>query len=1663
MNTNKSRRYKLQSGGAPTKPPFKKTFRPTSRPMYQSKTTLPSQEINPENITKLFVIIGSRDIDKIKSFVPENNKHLNMKNENGETVLHILLDQETAIDSDNEELLYNIIDYLIQEGVSVSGFNRYNITPLHLAAKLQYYRIVKLLLNNGAEANAKDSQAMTPLHYAVQGMLGQCKKKEKVGALIPKTKTDINPKEFEGLTNVIFDILQSEHFKVYIKHIKNSLLKLDEIYPEEFRKKKETTQNKIVEIMSGSDNLDSKKNKINNKTAELSKDIVTLLQANLQQSLNNLTIAPNQLEGWSPEGSDDIFQKIMEKKDIFGITKDLNDDFNKQWTEAINNITKIEGEITASNKGESYVNSIFKNLHDMVLHFQNTYLHNKFAIDSEIPEEKQKDLKKLIKYEKTAYIKFQEINLNKDYDFIKDFTKFKDPPRTFIEHKKSPEPIKRGTQEQQKSWGKLGKAKVWSLDEKNKLVGKDEDVDGAIIRNDSKKFDATIYNLRSPFLKQKEDNGKYIYFYYPSETLFATDQLKLHLDIINENTKYLVNVAKNNNNYSQLIQYISYIQTELMNTVQYIKLILSEENKQLLQKRTKDLSKFFTEIFRDHGEHPYSYSLEYAKNIADDTLKQIEDMLNNTKELYDNIHKYQNTLNQFIDLINIKSAKNYINTFYKELKFTENGENVFKDVYDNILPKLQVIEQSFENHKKKYIGKELKEVRKMVYEEYIPSVNNNSYQTYYGDKVKLKFKYLIMDDNDGENALEFTPYTVNNQDIPKSEPKIGFFCMKYKACDIQKDPPPIIPYGEKATEKNKVNNLQNNNLKDANPTLIGTIGYDTDSLKIVSKKEPVINSINKKLDQHLYILKYLLVQNIIDLFHKENTEGIPNGPKEIIDETNQEKIKKAKDELLDTIKKTTGTNPEDITTTENKVSMYVTIGKIADEIITSYMKKIINIFGNKFVKEEILKDEVTITDDIEFFGKDGGFKTNYSELTKGLYKLYTDGDEYDMNDISKLRFSAKLMENPESPTKQYPKYNENYALQQKVDNMDCYRFNDNIIDILVKNGARVDSVNSSRRSAIYDAIDQRNENIVEKLVSNRATSYNSQLVDDYNRTPIEYSRKAYGQHLNTVARILLPKPFQGLYVPILDNIVKELKVKDEYKNNIIRYIDITFPQMLTMYNNVFYKYAKNYINNFSYKDLNNLGDLLWKYKVLSKDIISSPGVPLITKLTEENQTQMVENSSTSGVLNDKKIKIDNKLNEYKRILASNKSAVENIDKEIEVYQLRIKGIDDRIIGANDTTFIEELEGQKRKLENNIKELEDKKTEIQTDIGVMENNIEKNNEKKENVSNIYGELKGDIKEDLETKMNSYSSTMDSSKSVVELYDDIFKEVFKNDENELVYKDHMLYNEMWKTYLNDSRRMKNITNIHLLVALLQHKLTNKMQESIDKLKNFNGYSKEEYDQLKAEFQNIKTDFNTINKLYSSVFIPTIKDYDDLPLEYNSKSNYIRKDIMDIYAHVIKHIVLSNFYLAIGKAVASGVSEQQIKSDDKVKRSKRILEITNNIMKTSEKYIIDELPIILVKHYLQVYEDDDDKHREIKSFNSLMEPIYVILKRNTDVPFDDDSSVIKNIKDNLVPYYQDVIKYIIENMQYITDNYNRLIRNEGKHVSIMNSLLSKASEDI
>jgi len=97
------------------------------------------------------------DFDTVKSLLAEHPNLLNQGDDYGFTALHNMMSEEQ----------FEILQYLIDQGIDVNVQNKDGIAPLHLAC---WVKNAEMLLVAGADVNLLDRGGRTPLHiHAAEG------------------------------------------------------------------------------------------------------------------------------------------------------------------------------------------------------------------------------------------------------------------------------------------------------------------------------------------------------------------------------------------------------------------------------------------------------------------------------------------------------------------------------------------------------------------------------------------------------------------------------------------------------------------------------------------------------------------------------------------------------------------------------------------------------------------------------------------------------------------------------------------------------------------------------------------------------------------------------------------------------------------------------------------------------------------------------------------------------------------------------------------------------------------------------------------------------------------------------------------------------------------------------------------------------------------------------------------------------------------------------------------------------------------------------------------------------------------------------------------------------------------------------------------------------
>ena len=272
---------------------------------------IPDIPINEDSRDNLFSLATSHDIGGLEEFITTNSISLNVKNNNNQTIIHVLLDTENTTD---EKDLLRCIKFLVNKGAYISNSDNFLLTPLFICIKKNYLYIFNYLLNEGANTNINTYDNLTVMHVLAQpGHITY--DANGIQSIIPDKLPKFDMEKYKIIYNQIQDVLnlKSDEFNITIlneiakqfyyhdeKEDFNNKLLIDEYEKDLLNEKKTNIFEKIKNKLEGfytSDkieevdinDLNEKLTNIKNKlTDEISKEKMHILNNNVLNAIKNL-------------------------------------------------------------------------------------------------------------------------------------------------------------------------------------------------------------------------------------------------------------------------------------------------------------------------------------------------------------------------------------------------------------------------------------------------------------------------------------------------------------------------------------------------------------------------------------------------------------------------------------------------------------------------------------------------------------------------------------------------------------------------------------------------------------------------------------------------------------------------------------------------------------------------------------------------------------------------------------------------------------------------------------------------------------------------------------------------------------------------------------------------------------------------------------------------------------------------------------------------------------------------------------------------------------------------------------------------------------------------------------------------------------------------------
>lgn len=354
---------------------------------------------------------------------------------------------------------------------------------------------------------------------------------------------------------------------------------------------------------------------------------------------------------------------------------------------------------------------------------------------------------------------------------------------------------------------------------------------------------------------------------------------------------------------------------------------------------------------------------------------------------------------------------------------------------------------------------------------------------------------------------------------------------------------------------------------------------------------------------------------------------------------------------------------------------------------------------------------------------------------------------------------------------------------------------------------------------------------------------------------------------------------------------------------------------------------------------------------------------------------------------------------------SNQKKISNEQKKIQLIDVQIDGFTKEKSSTVDGQNIKELD-------NIILQLQNDKNARLAKIASLE---AKSNLDDSTIS-IYMSA-------YESSVNSIINRLDRTLDLVDFYQYAFGKLGNTKQ---------LYLGIWDTYLH-----KNLSNTNTMIF----SLINRIILNIINQKKNNDVTAES----KMDLNDI-VNFLSIVKNYIEAKNPNANLDDDPELEEEFRQIIYLINL--IITPAMKNIVFNQIYQGFMELNGTLITDPTTILDE-------ISSVQFN-GQTIESYLTNVLPLLAVKYYTSVYNNAFDGDRRITSSFDLYLPIIQIIKANKLVRLEDESLMIQNIKDYLIPFMSNTYQYFIHHLRLTIYGYERYLLNTYQLTKIAQLLI-------
>ena len=1535
------------------KPKYNPLTNPINRYL-KSGPEVKDVKVDKDTINKLFTSISDGNITKIKDLIIEYKFPLNIKNEQGNTLINHIMKMENV----NEEDKYELIDYLVTNGVSISTDND-GITPLHLAAKYQNINFIKSLLKKKISARTLDNKEMNALHYAVM-----CKS-------IQPTEKNITDDDvltpfdnvLRQLSSVIIDMLNVDFVRNYMKIISLTSRKFTYYMNIETTDFIKTSNKKII------DELDKNKNIPNTTMHDLINTNISDLKNKLLldwKSLKEVDIGIDKNNIWGPLKDNDYNILKYSKEKLLDDFKNIPNTKN-EYENVNKSFVVLE---TSCNDLESHIYyEMLTNVCDIIgMMYYYGFIPDEFQPQPP-PPTPPPDILNLdffnilndnppgVPLPREFQICNVEINrlysINSEDPSLQILQKHIKLSKIFVATKKEQEDI---TKKHKKI-----------PDIAFKVVMEPGNHRGLPNINIGENFYNHLFPSHGPPGIHEHDNNVRLFV-----LVLMQDNTVLHNMFFRKINYYFLNIIQNMTNIKNYVKYINtciitnsyiYIFSHLvpliniaiinifqnMTAIRYYA-IIHDNTKNIIYNLNELIDKF---SFLDTPAR-YKFIYEIMKSKIKDIQTSFSDIDSKLNDVYTNSITFINSINKFIEYFFSKIGIELVHSY-----MTKSPPIKLDNVFTRRLYGIPELPLHFTDYYTLFEYNndivKIQKTNKLLYEKYVMSINVNNYTTYYNSNALTAFTQMDFNGmiNDIQPPLNYKPQAgilINYNLTAFFNPITGAIATKYFSDKI---PSPCIFPNFDNIHKSDIARIDH-----YNPTThIGKIGmYDTqfelnsDLTQDGDTLPPHI--IGTALDDIYYLFKNLIIKTIICAIAKlklTKTGPIPSSiPKEsdftkldeyCLDPINVNYINEItklsavtqklnlEEKIMQIINvlQSIFENIYDVNYKWDQI-LYIIVGKITDKILINFIK--LNIY--KSIHSEILSQiypkarsndyydiytkQLNISNEIPIIEIERELKFNFSELFSDLVKTYLSNDQFDITTKlvpSQLHTRFKPINGVELIL-----YSDDYLNNTQNNKDTAYLFVPNIINELVKAGCDINQQDISGHSPIYYAINMYNIELIKTLCDKENGSFVVSLKNNSGMSPLFYALTMLNKH----TRIMTDLYFPQIYAK---KILEEISSLKKYNNLIPMHIENIYKYLFVILNFNIYINLSNYTHNW---DL----ECEQKFYDLTNITKNDTDIPFIT-VTDGTLNTIIRHSSKINILNQHSKTISNKYNK--------------VNIKIANLTNQLKTINQRLININN-----EPKPLSIAITNEIKRLQTKRDEIQKQlhlippggIGPLQPGLQNDLINMLNINNVnldkyqqqlFKNLKNKILDIFQNKdLHIILNSNFFDRLLFLIGSQNFNKISKNIDKILQviqpYDEYMLFSNFINNYINNNN-LQNKTMPQMLINILKSKLVNSINKvqynSQDKI------DKQKYIEIVKIFDENLDIIKIISKYYE-VLNNNLDDYEALPMIYN-RGNKLLDEMIDSIIHVIRSIFCTNIYFTIINLLIKNLEKNNTESLEQI----------------------------------------------------------------------------------------------------------------------------------